>query len=104
MEDNVCHNDLALKLEISGETRFESLVGKVEYHVEALSVHNPYTPEQILSIAFALVKDTCYYTDGCKVWKRRTDGTKTWPQFKIFSPENSKKIAKRKRKQESDFL
>ena len=83
-EDDARLNDLALKHKISGETHFESLVAQVEDHVEAVAVPNPYIPAQILLIAFNLVKDTGYYADGCKEWKRKVARDKTWPEFKIF--------------------
>ena len=73
-----------LKREITGETHFETLVAQVENHVEAAAIQNPYTPAQILIIAYSLVKDTGYYADGFKEWKRKAAGYKTWPEFKIL--------------------
>lgn len=83
-EDDVHTNDSALKREITGETHFEELVAQVEDHQEAVAVQNPYTAAQILSIAYNLVKDTGFYDEGCKEWKRRPVDEKTWPNFKLF--------------------
>jgi rubrerythrin len=43
----------------------------------------PYTPEQVLSIAYQLVYRTGIFADDCKIWKRQAAPYKTWPQFKI---------------------
>ena len=59
-------------------------MAQVEDHQEAVAVQNPYTAAQILSIAYNLVKDTGFYDEGCKEWKRRPVNEKTWPEFKLF--------------------
>ena len=91
-EDHVRSNDGALKREITGETHFETLVAQVEDHVEAVAIQNPYTPAQILTIAYNLVKDTGYYDDGCKEWKRKDATDKTWTNFKTFFAREFKEL------------
>jgi len=41
----------------------------------------PYTPEQILNNAYALMFQTGVYGEACKEWRRRLPAQKTWPLF-----------------------
>ncbi len=43
----------------------------------------PYSPEQILSIAYQGIFRTGIFADDCKLWKRKPAAYKTWEQFKI---------------------
>ena len=63
--------DKKLKADISGETIFEDLVDQIEENVEAVARQNPYTPAQIVSIAFTIVDRSGFYADDCRDWKRK---------------------------------
>jgi hypothetical protein len=42
----------------------------------------PYTPAQVLSIAYQSIFRTGIFVDDCKIWKRRDEIYKTWEHFK----------------------
>jgi hypothetical protein len=43
----------------------------------------PYSPAQVLSIAYQSIFRTGIFADDCKIWKRQPTAYKTWAQFKI---------------------
>ena len=57
MYPNVPHPNVQsirkMKKLISGKTLFEDFVEKIEWNQEAVTVQNPYSPAQIVSIAYA---------------------------------------------------
>ena len=44
----------------------------------------PYTPAQVVGIAFHIVFQTGLFKDDCKLWRRQTADVKTWTRFKDF--------------------
>jgi hypothetical protein len=44
----------------------------------------PFTPEQILQTAYHAVSTSGYYTDACKIWRKKPAEAKTWASFKQF--------------------
>ena len=50
-----------IKEPISGETLFEEFVEKIEWNQEEVAMHNPYSPAQIVSMAYANI-EKCYPT------------------------------------------
>ena len=82
-EDMVQANDKKLREPISGETHFEELLMQIEDAQEVVAIQNPYTPAQIISIAFTLIQQTGYYDQGCREWKRKPPDEKTWDNFKL---------------------
>lgn len=82
-EEMVQDNDRKLRSQISGETHFEELLMQIEDAQEVVAIQNPYTAEQIISIAFTLVQQTGYYDQGCREWKRKATNDKTWDNFKL---------------------
>ena len=46
---------MALKASINGETHFEDFITHIENNQDVMATQNPYTTEQILSIAYTLV-------------------------------------------------
>ena len=49
-----------IKEPMSGETLFEEFVKKIEWNQEAVAVQNPYSPAQIVSMAYANIKIAGY--------------------------------------------
>ena len=56
---------------------------QIEDAQEVVAIQNPYTAEQIISIAFTLVQQTGYYDQWCREWKRKATNDKTWNNFKL---------------------
>ena len=50
-EEDIQDTDQKIKEPFSGETMFEEFVEQIEWNQEAVSVQNPYSPAQILSMA-----------------------------------------------------
>jgi len=55
-----------MKTLINGETLFKDFIEQIEWNQEAVAVQNPYTPEQILSMAVNNVKKSGLYTEDCR--------------------------------------
>ena len=47
----------------------------------------PFTPEQILQTAYHAMSTSGHYNDACKIWRKKTAATKTWPLFKPYFAE-----------------
>ena len=45
-------------------------------------MQNPYSPAQIVSIAYANIDKCGLYQDKCRDWSRKTRSDKTWGNFK----------------------
>ena len=71
-----------IKEPISGETLFEEFVEQIEWNKEAVAVHNPYSPAQIVSMAYTNINKYDLYQDGCRNWSRKTRSDKTLGNFK----------------------
>ena len=78
-----------MKQPITVETLFEDFVEQIEVLIDDVATQVPYTPEQIVRIAFTLVENMGLYYDGAKEWRRKPDIDKTWDNFKEFFPESS---------------
>ena len=55
-----------MKEPISGETLFEEFVEKIEWNQESVAVQNPYSPAQIVSMAYANIEKCGLYQDDCR--------------------------------------
>ena len=66
------------------ESFFNQIDTAVEYGVAEGA---PYTPEQIITIAFQLVFKTGLFPDNCKLWKRRPVADKKYAYFKTYFTE-----------------
>ena len=42
----------------------------------------PYTPAQVVTIAFQILLQTGIFNDECKIWRRQPADNKTWTRFK----------------------
>ena len=47
-----------------------------------IAVHNPYTPTQIVSMAYANIEKCGLYQDDCQEWSRKPRLDETWSNFK----------------------
>ena len=78
-------NDARLRAPYDANHPIETLVDQVDNAVEyAAAGDTPYTPQQVVSIAFQLVYQTGLFLDDCKIWKRKDAADKTWSNFKSF--------------------
>ena len=55
-----------MKEPISCETLSEEFVDQIGWNQEAVAVHNPYSPFQIASMAYANIKKCGLYQDNCR--------------------------------------
>lgn len=81
-----------MKQPITTETLFEDFVEQIEVAVEAVAAQVPYTPAQIVCIAFTIVENLGLYYDGVKEWRRKTTGDKTWENFKVFFSQEFREV------------
>ena len=71
-----------MKEPISRETLFEEFVEQIEWNQEAVAVQNPYSPAQIVSMAYANIEKCGLYQEDFRKWSRKTQSEKTWVNFK----------------------
>ena len=81
-EEDVQEIDRKMKEPISGKTVFEDFVEQVEWNQEAVAVQNPYSLDQIVSMAYANIDICGLYQDNCREWSRKIQSDKTWGNFK----------------------
>ena len=78
------NNDQAMKQPCDVNQPIEVLYQQIEDAIEfAAAGQTPYSPEQVLNIAYQLIFRTGIFSDDCKIWKRQPAAYKTWPQFKL---------------------
>ena len=78
------HKKLIRKMKdpISGKTIFEEFVEKIEWNQEAVAVKNPYTPANIVSMAYSNIEKCRLYQYDWREWSRKPRLEKTWSNFK----------------------
>jgi hypothetical protein len=77
-------NGLAMQQPCDVNQPIEVFYKQIEDAMEfAAAGQTPYSPEQILSIAYQGIFRTGIFADDCKLWKRKPAVYKTWEQFKI---------------------
>ena len=81
-DDDIKEIDRRMKGPISGETIFEEFMEKIRWNQEAVTVNDPYTPAQIVSMVFANIEKCGLYQDDCQEWSRKPMIDKTWSNFK----------------------
>ena len=81
-----------MKKDINGETDFEDLVLQIKDAVDNVTAQNPYTDQQVVSIAFTIVERCGFYPEDCRDWKRNAADTKTWPNFKTHFSRAFKEV------------
>ena len=65
-EEDVQDIDQKMKEPISSRTLFEESVKQIEWNQEAVAVQNPYSPAQIISMAYANIEKCGIYQDDCQ--------------------------------------
>ena len=64
---------------------FETLINQVENSVDYASAGDtPYTPAQVVVMAFQLLFQTRLFNYYCKLWRCQPANDKTWTRFKEF--------------------
>ena len=86
-EEDVQDFEWQLKAPISVDVNFEDSVAQIEDNTNAVASQNPYSPAQIVSIAYTLVNATGFYSLDCKAWRHKEPAIKTWANFKTFFAE-----------------
>ena len=81
-DEDVQEIDRKMKEPISGETLFEDSVEQIEWNQESVAVQNPYTPAQIVSMAYANIEKCGIYQDDFREWPSKPKLDKTWRSFK----------------------
>ena len=76
-EEDIQELDRKIKELIYGETLFEEFVEKVEWNQGAVAVQNPYSPAQIISMAYANIDKSGLYQDDCHDWSHKPRSEKT---------------------------
>jgi hypothetical protein len=78
-------NDRAMKQPCDVNQPIEVLYKQIEDAIDFAAVGQtpPYSPAQVLNVAYQLVFRTGIFADDCKIWKRQPTAYKTWPQFKL---------------------
>ena len=71
-----------MKQDINVEMDFEDLILQIEDAVENVGSQNPYTDQQLVSIAFIIVERCGFYHEDCRDWKIKPAVNKTWVGFK----------------------
>jgi hypothetical protein len=78
------NNDRVMKQPCDVNQPIEVLYKQIEDAIEfAAAGQTPYSPAQVLSIAYQSIFRTGIFADDCKIWKRQPNAYKTWPQFKL---------------------
>jgi hypothetical protein len=82
-EGDLEENDARMKADYDVNQPIEVLIDQIDDTVDmAAAAENPYTPEQVVTIAYTLVFKTGMFADDCKLWRRQATNTKTWTEFK----------------------
>ena len=76
--DDIQETDQRMKEPISGATIFEEFIDQIEFNQEAVAVKNPYTPAQIVSMAFSNIEKCGLYQDDFPKWSHKPRLNKTW--------------------------
>jgi hypothetical protein len=80
VQANDAHMRAAYDVNLPIETLFRQIENSIDY---AAAGNTPYTPAQVLAIAYQIVFQTGLFADDCRDWKRQNAAYKTWPQFKV---------------------
>ena len=76
-------NDQKIREALDPSQPIEVFFTRIEECQEFASAGNtPYTPEQVLNIAYQTAFASGVYADGCKEWRRKNADQKTWAIFK----------------------
>ena len=82
-QNDLSDNDAAMKRPYDPSAPIESLFQQIEDGVEfAEAGHAPYTPQQIIAIAYFLVFQTGIFEKYCDEWDEKPQQDKSWINFK----------------------
>ena len=77
------NNDTKMKRRYDPTQPFEDLIDQIEEGVDFASAgKQPYSPKQIINIAYSLVFDTALFPEACREWRNKEEVQKTWANFK----------------------
>ena len=78
-------NNSRLRTPYVSNKPIDNLTDQIENAVEyAAAGQTPYTPEQVVVVAYQLVFQTCLFLDDCNIWRRKDPADKTCTAFNIF--------------------
>ena len=78
-------NDNRLRAPYNSNEPFRTLIDQIKNTVDSASARDtPYTPAQVVGIAFQLVFQTWLFNDDCNIWRCQPEDVKTWTRFKEF--------------------
>ena len=76
-------NDKIMREPLDPSQPLDTFFAKIEECQELAAAGNtPYTPEQVLAIAYQTLFSSGVYVDGCKEWRRKPEDAKNWESFK----------------------
>lgn len=76
-------NDTQMRSPCDPNQHIEFLYEQIDSAVAfAASANNEYTTKQMVSVVYEIIFQTGVYADDCKLWRKKTDSDKTWPNFK----------------------
>jgi hypothetical protein len=76
-------NDAAMKAPYDPNQPIETLFDQIENAIDiADAAAAPYSPEQVVNIAYTLVFGTGMFPEACRDWRRLPIADKTWDRFK----------------------
>ena len=76
-------NEQRMKADWNANDPIDVLINQIEDGMEfADDAGQPYTPQQVLSMAYTLVFKTGMFTEDCRRWDALLPVDKTWPRFK----------------------
>ena len=81
----VAENEERMRAPYNPQEPIEKLFAQVEQGIElAIDAENPFSLQQVLTIAYNLVQQTGVYTDDLRDWRRNIPrAQKNWPNFKL---------------------
>jgi hypothetical protein len=76
-------NDHTMKAQYDPNQPIETLFDQIETAIDiADAASAPYSPEQVVTIAYTLVFGTGMFPEACRDWRRLPTADKTWGRFK----------------------
>ena len=82
---DLAENDSRMRTEYDAALPIETLYEQIEDAQELAAAGGaPYSPVQVVNVAFNLVFHTGHFKGACEKWRERAVDTQTWDEFKIF--------------------
>ena len=86
-------NDKRLHSPYDSNQPLETLIDQIKNAVDYASAgETPYTPAQVVGIAFQLMFQTGIFNDDCKLWQRQPVDVKTWNRIKELCRSEERRI------------